>query len=235
MKIQPFSSVPETSHEFGLMMLSAIRYILTRKSYIVPIGAELLAAHWNHPQVIAMHGNIYRDIKEHLQDEVNHLHWIKVQEKKLSGELGENEYPDKDLDTLCAELESDMDVRMWVNTYNHLLHYDKLIQEPLTLRDILEHDIYYKATSEDYLSRCKRHLEANRKSSLEANIKKLEQQLKSMRKELKSHKQEQSKKSCKTCTWYFEDSSDPINPGKSACSLGQNPTAVPCGHWSSDN
>lgn len=184
MRIQPTSSVPETSHEFGLMLLSAIRYILTRKSYIVPIGRELIAAHWNHPQVIKMHGNIYRDIKEHLQDEVNHLHWLKVQNKKAEGKLSADEFPDKDLNALCKELEEDMDIRMWIATYNQLLHYDNLISEPLTLRDIIEHDVYYMTTTEQYINSCEQHLEVNKKAALESNIKKLEAKLKTMRKEL---------------------------------------------------
>lgn len=37
---------------------------------------------------------------------------------------------------------------------------------------------------------------------------------------------------CSDCTFYFKDSSDPISPGHDARALGQNPTAVPCGHSS---
>lgn len=37
---------------------------------------------------------------------------------------------------------------------------------------------------------------------------------------------------CSNCAFYFKDSSDIISPGCDACALGQNPTAVPCGHYS---
>jgi protein-arginine kinase activator protein McsA len=37
---------------------------------------------------------------------------------------------------------------------------------------------------------------------------------------------------CSNCSFYFKDSSDIISPGCDACALGQNPTAVPCGHYS---
>jgi hypothetical protein len=37
---------------------------------------------------------------------------------------------------------------------------------------------------------------------------------------------------CSDCSFYFKDHSDIISPGCDACALGQNPTAVPCGHYS---
>ena len=37
---------------------------------------------------------------------------------------------------------------------------------------------------------------------------------------------------CSDCTFYFKDSSDTISPGCASCALGQNPTEVPCGHYS---
>lgn len=37
---------------------------------------------------------------------------------------------------------------------------------------------------------------------------------------------------CSNCSFYFKDSSDIISPECDACALGQNPTAVPCGHYS---
>ena len=40
---------------------------------------------------------------------------------------------------------------------------------------------------------------------------------------------------CSNCSFYFKDSSDIISPGCDACALGQNPTAVPCGHYSEKN
>lgn len=39
-------------------------------------------------------------------------------------------------------------------------------------------------------------------------------------------------KECKNCVWFYLDHSDPIDPGCASCAFGQNPTAVPCGHYS---
>lgn len=39
-------------------------------------------------------------------------------------------------------------------------------------------------------------------------------------------------KSCKNCVWFYLDHADPISPGCASCALGQNPTEVPCGHYS---
>lgn len=39
-------------------------------------------------------------------------------------------------------------------------------------------------------------------------------------------------KSCKNCIWFYLDHADPISPGCAACAFGQNPTEVPCGHYS---
>lgn len=39
-------------------------------------------------------------------------------------------------------------------------------------------------------------------------------------------------KECKNCVWFYLDHSDPISSGCASCALGQNPTEVPCGHYS---
>lgn len=39
-------------------------------------------------------------------------------------------------------------------------------------------------------------------------------------------------KSCKNCVWFYLNHADPISPGCASCALGQNPTEVPCGHYS---
>lgn len=108
MKTIPQSSkVPDNIEDFDLATIGFLRYSLFRHTYMVGAVQDFLRMHWNHPQIKRKHNIFLRDIKDGIGDML----------------------------FLYNEPSDGMDVQSWINFYNEIALYNKIIDKPLTAKD----------------------------------------------------------------------------------------------------